>query len=119
MGWIVCLHLSQSQACLHAITACVATLILCSRTCPHLADPRLNLRCNCHVYTVPRAGHSSHTDHPVGFASHSTWTRTVPWGTCCGGSWMCQLVRLVSPVPVCGFLLVDPLWFFLVAKEGG
>lgn len=29
----------------------------------------------------------------LGFASLSTWTRTARSGTCCGGSWMCQLVR--------------------------
>lgn len=54
----------------------------------------------CTQTARPMHAYSRHADEPMGFAFHSTWTRTAPWGTCSGGSWMCRLVRLVSPHPV-------------------
>lgn len=58
--------------------------------------------CLLRAHGTPPSMHvyGGRADAPVGFALHSTWTRTAPWGTCSGGSWMCRLVRLVSPHPV-------------------
>lgn len=77
-------HVRSSQPWCPWSPTYTCTLIRCiccmQQTSPHT-----------HVYRRP-------ADEPVGFASHSTWTRTAPWGTCCGGCWMFQLVRSVSPI---------------------
>lgn len=91
--------------------ACTATSHLRSCLTPWGVRGFQNTRCLCcRVCACKMCPLHAHRPAPpcmyiadvlttVGFAFHSTWTRTAPWGTCSGGSWMCQLVRLVSPCP--------------------